>query len=593
MRLITKVLLFGVVLIAVPLLIALWASRAGVARTLEAEARRTLESQTALLEAAARPDMERPDAPDLQATLVRLATHELRYTVIAADGRVIADSSKDPAGMENHADRDEVLEANQSGIGFARRPSETLGVDMAYVARAVHDGEDRIVGYARAALPLRTLTAREQSLNDWIFRAFLLAWLIGSLLALVFARRFVARIAAMCDAGAAIARGETARRVAVLGHDELGELGQSLNAMAAHFEEQVDTLQGERQRLDAILAGMIEGVVAVNREEQIVHANDAAGRILGFVPADGIGRPVWEHVRLVRVPEALREAIEQRRPQEDEVTDAREGELRSLRVLAAPLLGRDADGPTEARGAVAVVRDVTQLRRLERVRRDFVANASHELKTPVAAIRGLVETILDDPDMTPETRSGFLERVHVQAGRLQGLVEEMLDLSRYESEEGAWSRNAIDACGIVAEAVDLVAPLAAERGIDLSHHAADEAMLVRGHPEALRRITVNLLDNAVKYAPVRGRVDVSLRLVDERVVLRVDDNGQGVPQAERQRVFERFYRVDSGRAREAGGSGLGLAIVKHLVLSLGGDVHIATSESGGARFEVALPSASG
>ena len=587
MRLTPRLLVFGVALVLLPLALVLLLSRVDLPSQVEADTRRALEDQTILLAAWAAPRFTSRPAT-LQAELVALTQHGLRYTLIAADGTVLADSSKDPAGMEPHGNRPEVVAAREGGLGWATRTSATLGRTMAYVARRVDDASGTPIGYARAALAAERVEDRGARLTGWITRASWIALVVGGLLTWFLARRLVQRIHRIRDAGLAIVAGDTARRVERAGNDELGDVGGSLNAMAAHFADQVATISAERQGLQSILAAMVEGVIAVDAEERIVHCNASAGRILGFDPATAIGQRVWEVVRLGRIPQALHDAFAAGRPAEQSVTIMRDGQMLALRIHTTPLPRRSRTTAPRG-GAVVVVHDVTELRRLETVRRDFVANASHELKTPVAAIRGLVETVLDDGEMDPEVRAGFLGRIRTQATRLQGLIEEMLALSRLEAHGGRDPDRSIDVRGPAQEAFEAVAPLAAEKGIGFTREIADEALVVRGHNEALRRIAANLLDNAVKYTQARGHVHLDLRRDGDDVLLVVQDDGQGIAPEQRGRVFERFYRVDAGRAREQGGTGLGLAIVKHLVQSLGGEVHIVDVEGPGTRFEVRLP----
>lgn len=586
MRLTLRLLLFGIVLVLLPLGIVVVLSRVDLPAQVEADTRRALEDQTVLLAAWAAPHFREP-GPTLQGDLKGMARHGLRYTLISTDGRVLADSGKDPAGMEPHGDRPEIVAAREQGVGWATRPSATLGRTMAYVARRVDDGDGRALGFVRAALAAERVEDRGARLTSWLGRASWIALLVGGVLSWLLARGLVARIQRIRDAGLAIAAGDTTHRVARAGSDELGDVGGSLNAMAAHFADQVATIGAERQGLDSILAAMVEGVIAVDADERIVHCNASAGRILGFDPTAAIGQHVWEVVRLGRIPPALHAAFAAGRSDEQTVTVLRHGQMLALRLHTSPLLRRGGDGVRG--GAVVVVHDITELRRLETVRRDFVANASHELKTPVAAIRGLVETILDDPTMDGEVQRGFLGRIATQAARLQGLVEEMLALSRLEAHEGHEPEEAIDIRGPVQEALDAVAPLAAEKRIGITSAIAAEPLLVRAQAEALRRIAANLLDNAVKYTPPQGHVHVALGRDGVGLLLSVEDDGQGIAPDQRQRVFERFYRADAGRAREQGGTGLGLAIVKHLVQSLGGDVRIAGRDRPGTRFEVRLP----
>jgi two-component system phosphate regulon sensor histidine kinase PhoR len=330
---------------------------------------------------------------------------------------------------------------------------------------------------------------------------------------------------------------------------------------------------------------MVEGVVAVDADERVVLMNDAAHRILGAGPAPAEGRPIWEVTRLVEVGETLAEASRTGAPTEREARLPRTPRDRFLRLHGAPL--KDARGGPA--GAVLVVHDISELRHLEMVRRDFVANVSHELKTPLAAVRGFVETILEDEAMEAGIRRRFLTKIHEQTMRLSKMVAELLTLSRVESAEFDVARAPTDLRGALRASLEAVARLAEEKVLDLRVDVPDAPALVAGNDEALRRIAGNLLDNAVKYTPPGGRVAVRIVSTDREVFLEVEDTGPGIPERDRERVFERFYRVDKGRSRDAGGTGLGLAIVKHLVRALGGAVGVEGAPSGGSLFRVRLP----
>ena len=438
--------------------------------------------------------------------------------------------------------------------------------------------------------PREDVAERSAALRGWLVTAFIVSLIGSAFLAFVLASRRVRSIQAMSAAAREMAQGDVRQRVAGMPSDELGDLGYSFNKMAGELESRLTTISQERQRLTTVLAGMVEGVIAVDATERVVHCNEAARRILGIRSSDLAGRPVWEVVRTMQVSSALRDAVESGRPAMSEATVARDGGVRTLQLHASPLHGPGPKDPKQRPlGAVVVIHDITDLRSLERVRQDFVANASHELKTPIASIRGIVETIQDDESMSGADRRRFLDRVLVQAVRLQHLVEEMLALSRLEAGDLAAPAEVVDARLPIEEACQVVSPLAREGSVHFSRTFPEEPVRVRAQSEALWRIAMNLLDNAVKYTPEGGDVTLALTVEAGDAVLTVQDTGVGIPEDKRDRVFERFYRIDEGRPRETGGSGLGLAIVKHLARSLGGDVSLQTEPGVGSRFIVRLP----
>jgi two-component system phosphate regulon sensor histidine kinase PhoR len=409
------------------------------------------------------------------------------------------------------------------------------------------------------------------------------AVLVGLLLSIVIARRLARPLRAMTEVAGAIAGGDLSRRVDASSSDEVGDLGRRFNEMATRLEQEVATIQQDRRELRAILGGMSEGVIAIDDQDRTVVINDAARHLLLIDPETTTGAPLWQTLRQPAVAEALAEAIKQDAIHTAELRLPRDGSELVLQLHASPI--RADTGAS--RGAVLVITDITEREQIETVRRDFIANASHELKTPIASIRGLVETILEDPEMTVDTRTGFLQRVLRQISRLGNLVGEMLALSRLESRGGApIARRRTDIVGPVRETIDDARPLAAERSVTLEAELPEEALMVTAEPESLRRIAGNLLDNAIKYSGRESRVAVRLRRRGAEVVLEVRDDGPGIPRDRHDRIFERFYRVDEHRSRKLGGTGLGLSIVKHLVQAHEGRIELESAPGEGSTFRV-------
>lgn len=510
-----------------------------------------------------------------------------RYTVIAADGLVLADSEKDPAAMENHGDRSEVVEAGRAGDGTATRVSSTLGRELMYIARRVDDGGS-LLGFVRVSVPARSVDEKRGALRQAILYAGLLALAIGFILCLLLARRFARPLRKLTDAAEAIAAGDYNRPVPVAQTDEIGDLARAFGTMATNLRTRIETISSERSELEAILSGMVEGVLAVDADSRVVLMNAAAGDILAVSPEDARGQSVREAAPVRLLAEMVATCLEEREVGEVEVSLADPPAERIVRLHAAPIRMVE----SKPGGVVVVMHDLTEMRRLERVRRDFVANASHELKTPVAAIRGLVETILEDDAMAADTQRSFLERARRQTGRLSEIIEEMLVLSKLEERVGTASTRHLDLRASVDEAVDTLQPVAADRGVEITRDLPDAPAWVAGTAESLRRIVGNLLDNAVKFTDEGTRVDVRVHRDGGAIILEIADAGPGIPPEDRERVFERFYRVDSGRSRDVGGTGLGLAIVKHLVQGLGGDVRVDSGPQRGSVFRMRLPAAS-
>jgi two-component system phosphate regulon sensor histidine kinase PhoR len=396
-----------------------------------------------------------------------------------------------------------------------------------------------------------------------------------------FARSFVRPLRDIRRGAERIARGEYGERVHGGGWRECRELAASFNAMSDRLAEQIGRLDAERHHLRTVLGGMVEGVIAVGSGQRVLFANEAAGRLLDFDPAAVLGRPLYEVSRQPAVQSVLERATKTGQPQREEVEFQRPAE-RHLSVYAAPLSG---DEP----GAVLVLNDMSEVRRLERLRQEFVANVSHELKTPLAVVQACAETLLDGAVEDPAARGPFLQQIADQAERLHALILDLLSLARLESGEAALDVHPLPVAEAVADCLDRHRPRADAKRMTLEAVPPPDEVSVWADVEGLGQILDNLVDNAVKYTQEGGTVRVRWAGGPTDVCLSVEDNGPGIPERDLPRVFERFYRVDRARSRELGGTGLGLSIVKHLAQAMGGSVN-ATSEVGrGSTFTVCLP----
>ena len=399
--------------------------------------------------------------------------------------------------------------------------------------------------------------------------------------------------------------------------DEFARLEACLEENEARFVEQLEQLKAERNQLTAVLGGMVEGVVAIDRDRRVLHLNAVAANWFGRAgPELAVGRPIYELSRQPEISGALIEAMEKRRqvnrtfalarlagedggpnPFGASARQTRTGsddrpraaERNRFELNASPLLSSRRDGEL-VEGAVAVIHDITELERLESVRRDFVSNVSHELKTPLTAIRGYVETLLDADPIDGPTRGRFLRKIRRQSSRLGALVSDLLILSRIESSTEP-PEKILDLRSAAGEVLSLLGPASEERGLELVAEFPDEAVEVLGEEEAIRQALSNLVDNAVKYSSAGGRVVVRLQAENGRAALEVEDEGPGIAGEHLDRIFERFYRADRARSRELGGTGLGLAIVKNVARRHGGGVDVESERGRGSTFRLWLPAA--
>jgi len=510
----------------------------------------------------------------------------LRVTIIDASGRVLGDTDLDGQALrsvENHADRPEVIEAMRAGTGRAVRRSRTLGENMLYVSARI-DPDDPSRGVIRLAIPLTEVQKAQEEIRGPILAAALLSIAGAAVIGWAVARGTARRLEAMARTASDFAGGRTGVRAAAGGDDEVAVLARSLNRMADEHQERLVLLERERSQLRTVLEGMVEGVVLTDPTGRILLANDAFRRIFNAqLPVEG-RRPL----ETARVP-ALQEAIESALEADEPVT--REIALGGAqdKVIQASLASIREEGETV--GAVAVFHDVTELKRLERVRREFVANVSHELRTPLTAIKGYAETLRDGGLRDPEKAAEFVRVIHRHTERLRALIEDLLDLAAVEQGEARIDLAPISLRDVTNQAEAVARPAAAAKKQTLTLDVPGDLPRVFADRDRLAQVLINLLDNAVKFTPEGGRIEVSGRFSSGRVVVSVKDNGVGIPPEDIGRIFERFYRVGRSRDRREGGTGLGLAIAKHLTQAMGGTIEVESRPGAGTNFRVSLPAA--
>jgi two-component system phosphate regulon sensor histidine kinase PhoR len=510
-----------------------------------------------------------------------------RVTVIAADGRVLGESTRSSESMENHADRPEVRDALATGVGQSIRDSATVGERLLYVAwRQTRGPEVRVV---RVALALGAVRASVAHLRRLLFLGVAVAVLLGLGAALVLSRRMLRRIQRLVLFARRVAGGAPAPYIAPERPDDLGILEAQLGEMAQSVATTIGRLRIEQERLEAILRGMVEGVLVTDLTARVVLMNERAHTLLDLPSAlDGRGRPLVELTRDPTLGEVVHELA---RGADTASHDVTLGRNRTLQVNAAPL--RNPDG--QAFGFVLVLHDVTELRRLEVVRRDFVANVSHELRTPLTAIKGYAETLLGSAGDDRETARRFLQVIDRHSERLGRLIDDLLALSDLELGLTALARAPL----AVGPAVDDVLQILAESGrraeVEVTSSVSPDTPALFADGDRVRQVLINLVENAIKYTPAGGHVVVRAAPADGEhrgmVEIAVEDTGIGIPAEDLPRLTERFFRVDKARSRQLGGTGLGLAIVKHIVQAHGGALGISSTLGTGTTVRVYLPAA--
>jgi two-component system phosphate regulon sensor histidine kinase PhoR len=530
------------------------------------------------------PDRAAGDAPALVEWAKQAdARARARVTVIARDGTVLADSQHDPDSMDNHGARPEVLEALAGRTGASVRHSATLNVDLYYVAVPVglkgHSGAQLL----RFAVPLEAVGSAIAEVRWLILRVSALAALLSLVVAYFVSRAFTRRIRRIQSFAQELVQGDFSGTLATESDDELGSVARSLRGMAEQFRDMLDRLSGEGSRRQAILASMVEGVLAVDRELHVTFYNGALARALRLREPIPDRLPLLQLVRDPSLLELLQRVLANGEPARARLTLAGAGG-RIFEAQAAPL---DAKARS---GAIAILHDVTEIEHLERVRKDFVANLSHELRTPLAAIRGYAETLLDGAIDDPENNRRFLEIIVAHTVRLADMASDLLALAELESERGALPIERVPVREAVESALRTVEAEARSRLVRLSLGTVEEAAIM-GQKFRLEHALVNLLANAIKYNRPGGEVHLEAAQAGDLVRISVRDNGIGISSEELPRIFERFYCVDKARSRATGGTGLGLSIVKHITERMGGTVNVESEIGKGSTFTLLFPTA--
>jgi len=521
-----------------------------------------------------------------QARRVREAA-DARLTFVRSDGKVLGDSESDPRDMGNHADRQEIADALRTGSGSAIRYSDTLRYNMLYVALPVKNEGGATIGVLRIAMSLSEVEAGVRQLWTYVIAGMLGLFVLGSYISYRIAGSVTRPIEKMTHVAKQIAMHNYAERVDVVRQDEMGQLALAINQMAGSLQGQVTRISENEGRLQSVLANMVSGVMMIGRDARIALVNPAAEHILGFTAHELTGKRYDAAFQSLHLAQMIRECFEQNSHTHSEVTLYYPME-RIVEISITPI-GQDGDFP----GLLVVLHDITDIRRLERVRSEFVANVSHELKTPIAAVKGFSETLMKGAMNDPETAKSFLQIINDESDRLDRLVRGILELSKIESKRVPLRLTPVHVTAVAEQTMQMLADAANNKRIELECSVPDW-IYVEADEDRLRQIVMNLLANGIGYTPEGGKVDLKAEIVEqddveERLRLTITDTGIGIPREDLPRIFERFYRVDKARSRQSGGTGLGLSIVKHLIDLHHGTIKVESEVGRGTRFIVELP----
>ncbi len=523
-----------------------------------------------------------PDTTSIRTVSSRISEiTSARVTIIARDGTVLADTWEDPAAMENHARRPEVQAALRGGTGQATRVSGTVRQELLYTAVPIRlDGS--IVGVARVALPTSRVQANVNRIVATVALSGLVVTTMSVALAFFLAGRTSRSIRSVADSARRLAAGDLEHRVQALAPDETQELAEAFNKMAVSLRDMVRDLATERNKLSAVLETMADGVVVIDSDGQVVLMNNAAEALLGArQPHTTQPRRFMDMVQDYELQRLVSTCLKTRQRQHGEVELLRQ--RRFLSAIATPLAD---NGST---GVLLTLHDLTRMRQVETTRKEFVSNVSHELRSPLASMKAVVETLENGALEDPATARDFVQRVHRDIDRMTAMVTELLELSRLESGQVQLQPQPLELWPLVEEVLAQFQTASQAKDISLQATLPEGLPQVMAEEEKLRQVLVNLLDNAIKFTPGPGSITISATKKGRLVEVSVRDTGIGIPPEHLPHIFERFYKVD--RARRDGGAGLGLAIVKHIVQAHGGEVRVESQEGAGSTFYFTVPTA--
>jgi two-component system, OmpR family, phosphate regulon sensor histidine kinase PhoR len=507
-----------------------------------------------------------------------------RVTVILPNGRVVGDSEEMPAKMASHLDREEIRDAYQGKVGVSIRHSETLGQDMMYVALPLIV-DQKLTGVLRTSIPVTAINAYLGNIRWRIILGALLIALLASLGSWYASRTITRPLEKMRDGARQFAAGVLTHRLPLYDIHEFSTLADTMNQMAEQLQQRLEEITSQRNNTDAVLSSMREGVIATDMAQQVISINQAAAHMFGVAVKSIHGRSVLEIIRNHEFQLLMNQSLSSGESLESDIIYHHNGE-HIFNIQCTPLL----DTLQKRMGGLLVISDVTQLRRLENMRRDFAASVSHEIKTPLTAIKGFVETLCrGDVDDREQTRR-FLTIIDKHVNRLVTIIDDLMQLSRIERDDEI-KQIGLECCRIedvINTAIGLCAEKIDDKGIEVKFFCEPD---LKGSFDAtlLEQAAVNLLGNAIKYSPEKSAIQIEALTVDSEIQIRFKDQGMGIAKKHLPRLFERFYRVDQARSRKLGGTGLGLAIVKHIAQAHGGNVTVDSQLEKGSTFTLHFP----
>ncbi|EMK1173277.1 PAS domain-containing protein [Listeria monocytogenes] len=525
------------------------------------------------------------DAATIQKSLDPLGEDiDTRITVIDSKGDVVADTKKDPEKLDNHMNRPEVTDILKKGesVGISIRESDSLGYSMLYVAVPVKH-QSKTDGVLRISISLESVDAAVAKLWGNLALIFGIALVIIAAISVFIARKITRPVREIIEVSTDLANHKYDSRIHGKISGELQDLSISVNTLAESLETQMFEIKQNEQRLNAIVQNLVSGVMLINVDKQVIMTNRTMYQILG--ETEITGKPFYEVIKSFALSQLIEATFETKTIQQKEIILYFPREM-ILDASVSPILGENG----EITGIILLLHDITQIRHLENVRSEFVTNVSHELKTPVTALKGFAETLLDGAMYDEMLLKKFLTIIKEESDRLHRLIMDILALSRIEQNPVPENVELVEVDEVIEQSARTIFEMATEKNIQvIIPEKTIPSVTIETDRDKLQQILINLLSNAINYTPVDGKVEVKLIEQEAEVIIEVTDNGIGIPAKDIDRVFERFYRVDKARSRHSGGTGLGLSIVKHLVENCGGRIEVESQEEVGSTFRVTLP----
>ncbi len=506
-----------------------------------------------------------------------------RITIVDIKGKVLSDSEENPTLMDNHADRPEIKEAMLGKTGKSIRYSFTLEIDMLYIAIPIVNDNHQILGAIRLALPLTEVNKNIGYLHRIVLSTTIIGLLIATLISIIISLNITKPIKEMTEISKKISKGDFSKKLKIHSQDEIGQLSLALNQMSEDLESKIKIISEDRNKIEVVLSSVIEGIAAIDKKGKLIICNNAFEKIIHCSQNKVLGRFHWEIIRNNQLNEILKETIQKGQTSTQEITVLFPQE-KIFYASATPLGEKE-----NIWGAVVVLNDITQIKKLEKMREEFIANISHELRTPLTSIQGFIETLKEGAINDPEKTQHFLEIIEKQSNRLNSLVEDILKLSKIESQEIVVNLQSTNLKELLDKVMAEFKEKIILKKIQISTNISPQFPLLKVDPEQIELALRNLLDNAIKYTPEKGEISISFLEREKDIYIEITDDGIGISQEHLPRIFERFYRVNKDRSRDLGGTGLGLAIVKHVVQAHKGTIGVDSTLGKGSKFFIILP----